>query len=108
MYGIKIWLVMDAMMMVLEGFHHKISIHIVEMTDINRESREWEWDSVEAALKVACIWPIRKYVRSWQTTIAKYIAAIPIYKLCIGEERMEGSSRLLRWWYQEHPPQTGK
>ena len=78
LYGIKRWLVMDAMMMVLEGFHHKISRHIVEMTDIYGDSREWEWDSVEAALEVACIWPIRKYVRIWKTKIAKYIAGIPI------------------------------
>ena len=33
LYRIKIWLVMDAMMMVLEGFHHNISRQIVGMTE---------------------------------------------------------------------------
>ena len=50
LYGIKSWLVMDAMMMVLEGFHHKISRQTVGMIDRNGDRREWEWESVDAAL----------------------------------------------------------
>ena len=72
LYRIKIWLVMDAMMMVLEGFHHNISRQIVIMTEIDEDIREWEWDTVDAALEVAGIWPIREYVSIWQAKIAKY------------------------------------
>ena len=32
LYGSKIWVVMDTMMKVLEGFHHKISRWILGMT----------------------------------------------------------------------------
>ena len=59
---------------------------------------------MDAALEVAGIWPIREYVSSWQATITKYIEGRPIYKLFIGEDLMEGSSRLLSWWAQEHIP----
>ena len=34
----------------------------------------------------------------------EYVAGRPICKLCTGVERMEVSSRLLGWWYQEHGP----
>ena len=34
--------------------------------------------------------------------IANYVAGRPIYELCTGAERMEGSSGFLRCWYQEH------
>ena len=78
LYRIKIWLVMDAMTMVLVGFNHKISRQIVGMTEIDGDIREWEWESVDAALEVAAICPIREYVSSWQETIAKYIAGRPI------------------------------
>ena len=40
LYGINSWLVKDAMMTVLEVFHHNISRHIVVKTEINGYSRE--------------------------------------------------------------------
>ena len=40
LYRIKLCLVMDAMMMVLEEFHHNISRQIVGMTEIYEDSRE--------------------------------------------------------------------
>ena len=42
LFGIKRWLAMDTLMMMIEGFHHNISKQIVEMTDRNGDSREWE------------------------------------------------------------------
>ena len=32
--------------------------------------------------------------------ITDYVSGSPIYKLCTGSERMEGSSRFRRWWDQ--------
>ena len=59
---------------------------------------------VDMDLEVTGIWPIREYARRRQTTIVEYVAGRPIYKLCTGTEMMEGSSRFLRWWYQEKGP----
>ena len=50
------------------------------------------------------LWTIKEYVRRRQTTIAKYAAVRTIYKLFTGTERMEGPSRFLMWWYQDHGP----
>ena len=43
-------------------------------------------------------------MRKWQAKIAEYVSGRPIYKLFIGAEQMEGSSRFLRWWGQYHGP----
>ena len=43
LYGIKIWVVTDVMMMVLEGFHHRIVRGIVGITARRGADREWDW-----------------------------------------------------------------
>ena len=58
----KIWVVLDTMMTVLEGFHHRIKIWMTGMTKWRGDGREWEWDLVDTTLEVTGIWPIREYV----------------------------------------------
>ena len=77
-------MVTDRMMMVLELFHHRIARQIVGMTEIKGDGWQWELDSVDTALEVTGIWPIRGYFRRWKATIAEYVAGIPIYELCTG------------------------
>ena len=60
MYGRKIWVVTVAMMMVLGGFHHSIAIQVAGMLARRGDGGEWEWASVDAALEVTRIWPIRE------------------------------------------------
>ena len=50
LYGSKILVVTDAMMMVLEGFHHRIARKVAGMTVRKGGDREWEWASVDAVL----------------------------------------------------------
>ena len=59
LYGSGIWVTTDVTMPVLEGFHNRISIQIAEMTSSKEDSGEWEWASLDAALEVTCLWPIR-------------------------------------------------
>ena len=42
LYGSEIWVVIDAMMMVLEGFHHSIARRITGMTAHRDDVRKWE------------------------------------------------------------------
>ena len=72
------------------------------MTERMGNGREWEWYSADSALEVKWLWPIREYMRRRQATLAGYVAGITIYELSTVAERMEGSSRFLSWWYQEH------
>ena len=66
LYGSEIWAFTDAMMMVQEGFHHRISGRIAGMTAKRSNGGEWKWSSVETALEVTGIWPIRGYLHRWQ------------------------------------------
>ena len=59
---------------------------------------------VDAALEVPGIWAIRWYVRRRLATIVEYVAERSIYELCTVMDKMEGYSRFLRWWDQEHGP----
>ena len=54
---------MDAIITVLESFHHKISRHIVGIMTQRGDGGELEWASVDAALEVTGIWSIREYVQ---------------------------------------------
>ena len=100
LYGSEIWVLEDAMMMVLEAFHHSISRQISMMTVRKDFCGESEWASLDAALETTGIWMIREYVISQKATIMEYVAGIPMCKILIGAERLVVSSRLLRWWDQ--------
>ena len=43
LYGREIWLVTDTMTTILEGLHHRISIHIAGMTARRGNIGECEW-----------------------------------------------------------------
>ena len=91
-------------MTVLEGFHHIIARWIAGMTAWRGDVGEWEWALVDEVLEVTGIWPMREYVRRRQATIVECFIGRKIYEMYTGEERMEASSRFLRWWHQEHVP----
>ena len=57
---------------------------------------------MKEALEAAGIWPIKEYTRRQQATIEEYIDTSPIYKLCKRVERMQGTSRMMRWLDQYH------
>ena len=63
LYGSEIWVVTDAMMMVLEGFPHSTARHIAGMTVDKGEGRECECSSVDKALETTGNWMIREYMR---------------------------------------------
>ena len=104
LYRSKRWVVTDAMITVLEGFHHRMARRIEGMTSRRGERVEQEWDSVDAALEATGIWSMREYMWRHQTTIAEYVTGRPTYEICTGVERMEGSISFLRWWDQEQGP----
>ena len=108
MYGSKIWVVTGAMMMVLEGFHHRIARRIAGMTVSKGDVVELECSLVDTTLEITGIWPIREYLRRRQETIAEYVSGRPIYILFTGLEMMDGYSRFLRWWDQGHVPKQGE
>ena len=41
------------------------------------------------------------YIRRRKETIEERVACLPIYELCMEAERIPGTSRLVKWWYQD-------
>ena len=50
--------------------------------------REWEWPRVDEALDTSGVWTIKKYIHWRQDTVTAQVAWRPIYKLCMGVEKM--------------------
>ena len=65
---------------------------------------EWYCPPIEDALEQTGLWPTREYIHRRQQTVAQLIATRPIYDLCTNATPASGSSRLLRWWKQDHSP----
>ena len=53
------------------------------------------------AMEEAGMWPMKLYIQRRKANITEYIVNHPINKLCAEVERMPGTNRLMRWWYQE-------
>ena len=52
LYGCDIWVVMDSMMTVLEGFHHRVDQRLLGLTARRGDGGEWECTPVATALEV--------------------------------------------------------
>ena len=100
LYGREIWVFRYAIVLVLEGFNHRIARRIVGIMERMREGGEWEWDSVEVALEAIGLWLMRYYMQRRKATIAKYVMGRINYNMCTGADKMEGSSWFLWWWYK--------
>ena len=74
-------MVKDAMMTVLEVFHHRIARNIGGMKFRKGDNGEGEWASVDAALDTTGILFIRECVSSQKANFAEYVAGRPIRKL---------------------------
>ena len=101
LYVSEIWVEMGAILMALEGFHHRVAIWIVENIDQHDGDGGWELSPLEEALELSGIWPIKEYIQRRQATIAAHISNQTIYELCMGSEKIPVSSILMRWWDQD-------
>ena len=71
LYSSEILVVTDEMMTVHEVFHQRIPRRITGMTARRGKGGEWEWASVDTALEVTGICPVRGYVKRWKATIVE-------------------------------------
>jgi hypothetical protein len=103
LYGCKAWTVTPRMLRVLEGFHHKVARRISGKMARQTANGTWYYPPLRTALEEAGLFPIQEYIRRRQATLAQYIATRPILARCQAAPRRTGSSsRLLRYWQQDH------
>ena len=101
LYGRNSWLMMEAMLKILEWLSHWLAIRITGMTARRTTSGEWEGPPVADTLETTGIWTIEEYIQYRQATIAVQVTWRTIYKLLTDSERIPGASRFMRWWYQD-------
>ena len=83
LYNSDSWVVMGAMLKVLEGLHHQVTRHITEMTETRGAVGDCEYPLVLVALEAAGLNSITEYIRRCHATIAENVAFLPIDELCI-------------------------
>ena len=71
------------------------------MTAQRVRERGWELSLAEEALEIEVLWSMKEYIQRQQASITEYISNETIYEICNGEEQIQDSSMLLRWWYQD-------
>ena len=69
-YGSDIWVVMGAMLKVLEGLHHRVARRITGITEWSTTSGDWEWPLANEALETTGIWTIKEYIQRRKENIA--------------------------------------
>ena len=72
-----------------------------DRVDARGTGGEWVFTQVVVALEAAVLHPIMEYIRRRQATIAEKVACRPICELCVEAERTPGTSRGMRWSYQD-------
>ena len=84
LYERKSWLVMGAMIKVLEEYHHRASRQISGITAECTTSVEWEWPLVADMLETSGLWEIKEHTQQRQATILLQAAFESIYEMCTG------------------------
>ena len=77
-YRRESWIVTEAMIKVVELFHHWRDQRIAEKSSRKFGEEGWEWSSVVEALGKEKMWPMKEYTCRRKATIAEYIANHPI------------------------------
>ena len=81
LYGSKRWVVTGGILKVLTAFHHRASRRITGMAAKRGAGGEWEYPSVEEAMKATGLHPIWVYIKRQQAAIAERVACRPVYAL---------------------------
>ena len=101
LYGNESWVVTGEMLKILTAFQHQAEIRITGMTDNRGAGGEWDHPAVEEVMDSKGIHTIGVYIKSRKTTILERVACRPVYVLCTKAERIPGTIRMMRWWYQD-------
>ena len=98
MYSSESWVVTEAMLKILEGFHHQEDRWIAGMTAKCMAYGTWEYPPVVEALEEAGLYPIQEYIWRLKATITAQVAGHPIYEIFTEADWRPWKIRMMRWW----------
>ena len=98
LFGVETWTVTNAMMEILESFHHHVARRLSGPIPYRSPDGAWIYPPLKEAMDKAGLWTMKEYVRRRQATVEDYVATRPIYQLCTQAIMLPGASRIMRWW----------
>ena len=60
LYISESWVMMEAVLKVLKGFHHQVDLRIEEMSDRRVGEKGWGWSLVAEALEAVGLWTMKE------------------------------------------------
>eukprot|EP00978_Attheya_sp_CCMP212_P031988 scaffold122904_cov62-Attheya_sp.AAC.4 len=93
----------------VSGMSYKAVVQSILLFGSETWTHEWIYPPIlEKALEEVGLWPIKKYIKKCQNTVAAYVATRPIFELCTKAEWPTGSQSSQRWWDQVDRDFKGK
>ena len=106
LYSCETWTLRESMIKPLSGFHNRAIRRLTGTMPQRQPDNTWLYPPIAPAMKDAGIYSIQTYIWRRQSTAVDYIATRDIYRLCTEAAPPTGSSRCLRWWQQDHEPDS--
>ena len=102
LFGSKTWTLTPSALKQLEGFHVKAAWRMARENcpRLDPESETWHYPSTEDVFEEVGLFHIEHYIKVRRKTIANYIVHRPIFPMCTGAGRCQGSSPRQFWWEQ--------
>ena len=101
LYGSKSWVVTEAMLKILEGFHHQAVSWIAGMMAKRAADGAWEYPLAVAVKEAVGLYPIQEYIWRHQVTTLAHVGCQTIYELCTKAEQRPGTIWMIIWWDQD-------
>ena len=103
LYSSESWVLPDAQLARLEGFHVECARRLMGMRPRKRGVK-WVYHKSANILRVARLQPLHYYIQKRRATVAKAISSRPILEECRGVTRLRGSPVRDTWWEQDLTP----
>ena len=100
LYGSESWVLPDAAMARLEGFHVECARRLTGMRP-RKHGGTWVYPKSADVLRAARLRPLRHYIQKRRATVATTIGERPILEECRGAARLRGSPVRTTWWEQD-------
>ena len=105
LYGSESWVLPDAQLARLEGFHMECARRLTGMRPRKRRDK-WVYLKSADVLRAARLQPLRYYIQKQRAAVAKAIATRLVLEECRGAARLRGTPVRDTWWEQDLTPSS--
>jgi hypothetical protein len=101
LYGSKMWVLSEAIMARLEGFHIRVAYQMAKVhVPCWGPNHPWVYPSSDKVLEECGMHAIQHYINVWQQKIPRYIVDCSIFAECREADQRHGLVPRQWWWEQ--------